>query len=117
VVHGSSLLTVPPQQPGGWIRAGFALGRQIAAGDQFTADVGFTQAGGTAPFVVTALMPDGSIPELGRYTGSADGALHHLKLDLSSAAGASILRLRVDEDPNVGNDTAVWVNPTYTSGG
>jgi hypothetical protein len=101
-----------------WIQNGriwgdYQLPRPIRAGDRFKTTVGFLQgSAGEVQFVVEAL--GGALPtsEVARVPDKGyDRELRSIDADLGRAAGATIIRLIVEADPNFGQDWAVWINP------
>ena len=101
----------------GWINGDFTLPTPIAAGDHFRATVGFIAvanppSAGDAEFVVVAVFPNGAVKELSRtHDIGRDGVLVGIDDDLSSAVGATKIRLRVEAGASSAQDWASWVAP------
>lgn len=103
----------------GWITGTFVLPVPVMAGDHFRAGAGFrgtTEGGspnrlGDVQFVVLARMPDGSLREMVRKRDTADGRLLALDVDLSAAAGATAIQLRVEAGVSSLQDWAAWITP------
>jgi hypothetical protein len=104
----------------GWITGTFVLPSPVIAGDHFRAGAGFratTEGGvrntlGAVQFVVLARMADGSTRELARRSdAAADGRLVGFDVDLSAAAGATAIQLRVEAGPSSLQDWAAWSAP------
>ncbi len=101
----------------GFINGDFTLPAPLKAGDHFRATVGFIAvanppSAGEADFVVLAVLPGGAVREMGRtHDLGSDGILRSIDIDLSSAAGATKVRLRVEAGATSAQDWASWVAP------
>jgi hypothetical protein len=114
------LETHPQWVSNGWIEGDFLLPDPIAAGDHFRAQVGFIAvasppSAGNADFVVLAVFPNDAVKEMSRtHDVGSNQTLIPIDVDLSSAAGATKVRLRVDAGATSAQDWASWVAPTVT---
>jgi hypothetical protein len=97
----------------GFINGDFALGRPIADGEHLVAKVGFREGSGVGDveFIVSAVDGDGDVNELGRVQTSVGQPLVDVDVDLSDAAGARTLRLRVEANGTSAQDWACWAEP------
>jgi hypothetical protein len=113
----TALETHPEWVANGFITGDFALPSPIIAGDHFRARIGFVALAsgtsvGAATFVVQAVHPGGATTTfVEQFDTAADGKLVDLDADLTAAAGAQVIRLRVNAGPDSSQDWAVWLAP------
>jgi hypothetical protein len=111
------LETHPEWVVDGFIIGDFALPSPIIAGDHFRATIGFLAlksgtSKGAATFIVQAVHPGGATTTfVEQFDTAADGKLVPLETDLTAAAGAQVIRLRVNAGPDSSQDWAVWLAP------
>lgn len=113
----SYMETHPEFTPGGWIDGTYTLPGPISAGQRFRTTVGYIMCGGQTTqgiddFSIWAIMPNGQTRQVytTRQTGT-DLTLTPIDVDLTPYAGATKIRLRVDDGPPNGQDWACWVAP------
>jgi hypothetical protein len=113
----SYIETHPEFTPGGWIDGTYTLPGPISAGQHFRTSVGYIMCNsqptqGIDDFSVWVIMPDGQ--SIRAYTTRQTGTdlqLTPIDVDLSRYAGATKIRLRVDDGPPNGQDWACWIAP------
>jgi hypothetical protein len=115
------LETHPEMKPGGFIDGTYTLIGAISSGQHFKASLGYLKCGATNVgidiFVVQAIMPNGTVREILRTTQTGtDNTMHAVDVDLTPFAGATKLRLRVEDGEPNGQDWACWVGAKIDHG-
>jgi PASTA domain len=107
----NSFETHPEWINGGRITGRFPLPNPVLAGDRLTGRMSFRSGSlGAVTFSVSAVLSSGSTVSLmSRGVGSPLGGT--FDIDLSPAAGATVLLLTVDAGGSAAQDWAIWVNP------
>lgn len=109
----AALETHPQWTDDGFVEGDFQLPHPIRSGDHFSARLTFLDGGveGRVRFLVLALDAAGVASLLDSRDVARGDTPAPLDLDLSSATGAPVLRLRVEAAGSAAQDWALWVEP------
>jgi hypothetical protein len=111
------LETHPQWVTGGFIEGVYTLPSPVIPGDHFRSRVGFIKCQnlgqiGRVRFSVRIIRPDGTEVQVTQVADIGSNAtMHNIDIDLTPHAGATRIKLRVDDTGDSQQDWASWVAP------